>query len=259
MFEWIGSKTISYPEGERPLKPDPLERCPAGDDARSQMDRGVSAWFAAFQRPIWEKRLAIKIAALLAFIAIGEAAALVVQSMHSGPKPYFVEHDPKSGAVWRSDRYARDYTPDSANKRYFLVKWASRVFTIEADTQDTLTREIPAASAWTSGAATKELETYITQTDPVARRVVDTPGLTRQFIENSTSFSPDGRQAYMIVTLVESIGGKPQPPKQLLLTIDSLFAPEQLRPGEEKDNPLGLRITHFTVTPYTGVSPGVTQ
>lgn len=259
MFEWIGSKTIAYPDGEESLEPGALAPSSAADKSRSQTDRGVSAWFAAFQRPIWEKRLAIKVATLFALIAMAEGAALVVQSAHSGPKPYFVEHDPKSGAVWRSDRYARDYTPDSGNKRYFLVKWASRVFTIEADTQDTLTREIPAASAWTSGAATKELETYITQTDPVARRVVDTPGLTRQFIENSTSFSPDGRQAYMIVTLVESVGGKPQPPKQLLLTIDSLFAPEQLRPGEEKDNPLGLRITHFTVTPYTGVNPGVTQ
>jgi type IV secretion system protein VirB8 len=222
-------------------------------------DRGIAAWFAAFQKPVWEKRLAIKIAVVFALIAAGECAALIVQSQHSGPKPYFVEHDEKSGAVWVSDRYARKYTPDSANKRYFLVKWASRVFSIEADSQDTLTRQIPAASAWTSGAATRELERYVTQTDPVAQRVVETPGLTREFIENSTSFSPDGQQAYMIVTLIESVSGKPVRPRQLLLTLNFLFAPEQLRAGEEKDNPLGLRITQFTITPYTGVNPGVTQ
>lgn len=165
----------------------------------------VSAWFAAFQRPIWEKRLAIKVAVAFALIAAGECAALIVQSAHSGPRPYFVEHDEKGGAVWVSDRYAETYSVTAANKRYFLVKWASRVFTIEADSQDTLTRQIPAAFGWTSGAATQELETYITATDPVAQRVVQTPGLTREFVENSTSFSPDGRVAYLIFTLVESL------------------------------------------------------
>jgi type IV secretion system protein TrbF len=213
---------------------------------------GIAGWFAAFQKPVWEKRVAIK-------IALGQTVALVVQSSNSGPKPYFVEHDEKSGTVWVSDRYAEQYNATAANKRYFLVKWATRVFTIEADSQDTLTRQIPAASGWTSGAATKELETYITQTDPVAQRVVTTPGLTREFIENSTSFSPDGQLAYVIFTLIESVNGKPSAPQQKLLTLTFLLAPEALRPGEEKDNPLGLRITHMTLTPYVGVNPGAAQ
>lgn len=219
----------------------------------------VAAWFAAFQRPLWEKRLAIKLAAAFALIAAGEGAALIVQGTHSGPRPYFVEHDEKSGAVWVSDRYAETYSATAANRRYFLVKWASRVFTIEADRQDTLTRQIPAAAGWTSGAATRELETWITVTDPVAQRVVQTPGLTREFVENSTSFSPDGQVAYLIFTLIESVNGKPSRPKQMLLTISFLLAPETLKPGEEKDNPIGLRITHFSLTPYLGVNPGATQ
>ncbi|MDR8398464.1 MULTISPECIES: VirB8/TrbF family protein [Paraburkholderia] len=219
----------------------------------------VAAWFAAFQKPLWEKRLAIKLAAAFALIAAGECAALIVQSTHSGPRPYFVEHDEKTGAVWVSDRYAEAYSVTAANKRYFLVKWASRVFTIEADSQDTLTRQIPAAFGWTSGAATQELETYITVTDPVAQRVVQTPGLTREFVENSTSFSADGQLAYLIFTLIESVNGKPVHPKQMLLTASFLLAPETLKPGEEKDNPIGLRITHFSLTPYLGVNPGATQ
>lgn len=216
----------------------------------------VAAWFAAFQKPLWEKRLAIKVALVFALIATGECAALIVQSTHSGPRPYFVEHDEKTGAVWVSDRYAETWSATAANKRYFLVKWASRVFTIEADSQDTLTRQIPAAISWTSGAATRELETYITVTDPVAQRVVQTPGLTREFIENSTSFSPDGQVAYLIFTLIESVNGKPAAPRQMLLTISFLLAPETLKPGDEKDNPIGLRITHFSITPYLGVNPG---
>ncbi|TCG08628.1 hypothetical protein BZM27_11075 [Paraburkholderia steynii] len=219
----------------------------------------VAAWFAAFQRPVWEKRLAIKVAAAFALIAAAECAALIVQSTHSGPRPYFVEHDEKSGAVWVSDRYAETYSATAANRRYFLVKWASRVFTIEGDSQDTLTRQIPAAFGWTSGAATRELETWITVTDPVAQRVVQTPGLTREFVENSTSFSPDGQVAYLIFTLIESVNGKPSRPKQMLLTISFLLAPETLKPGEEKDNPIGLRITHFSLTPYLGVNPGASQ
>ncbi|MFP3562923.1 VirB8/TrbF family protein [Paraburkholderia sp. SIMBA_030] len=231
----------------------------AGLPSPPNTGEAVTAWFAAFQRPLWEKRLAIKLAAAFALIAASECAALIVQSSHSGPRPYFVEHDEKSGAVWVSDRYAETYSVTAANRRYFLVKWASRVFTIEADSQDTLTRQIPAASGWTSGAATQELETYITVTDPVAQRVVQTPGLTREFIENSTSFSPDGQVAYLIFTLMESVNGKPTHPKQMLLTISFLLAPETLKPGEEKDNPIGLRITHFSLTPYLGVNPGATQ
>ena len=94
---------------------------------------GVAGWFAAFQKPVWEKRVAIKVAALFALIALGQTVALVVESNNSGPKPYFVEHDERSGAVWVSDRYAEQYNATAANKRYFLVKWATRVFTIEAD------------------------------------------------------------------------------------------------------------------------------
>jgi len=48
-------------------------------------------------------------------------------------------------------------------------------------------------------------------------------------------------------------------PQQKLLTLTFLLAPEALRPGEEKDNPLGLRITHMTLTPYVGVNPGAAQ
>ncbi|TGN95639.1 VirB8/TrbF family protein [Burkholderia sp. USMB20] len=233
-------------------------RAASAADLRAPPHTGeaVAAWFAAFQKPIWEKRLAIKVALGFALIATGECAALIVQSMHSGPRPYFVEHDEKTGAVWVSDRYAETWSATAANKRYFLVKWASRVFTVEADSQDTLTRQIPAAVSWTSGAATRELETYITVTDPVAQRVVQTPGLTREFVENSTSFSPDGQVAYLIFTLIESVNGKPAAPRQMLLTISFLLAPETLKPGEEKDNPIGLRITHFSITPYLGVNPG---
>lgn len=220
---------------------------------------GVGAWFAMFQKPIWDKRLAVKAAALFALIAIGEAFAIARMSEHSGPKPYFVEHDPKTGAVWVSDRYAQEYTPTAANNRYFLVKWATRVYTISADSADTIHVQLPAAAAWTVGAATTELDTLVTQTDPIAERVVKVPGLTRKFQENSTSFSPDGRQAYMIFTTTESIAGKPQPPKQQLLTITFVDAPDTLKPGEELDNPLGMRITNFIPTPYTGVAPGATQ
>ena len=71
---------------------------------------GVAGWFAAFQKPVWEKRVAIKVAVLFALIALGQTVALVVQSNNSGPKPYFVEHDEKSGAIWVSDRYASNTT-----------------------------------------------------------------------------------------------------------------------------------------------------
>ncbi|KVD99676.1 hypothetical protein WI91_02470 [Burkholderia vietnamiensis] len=220
---------------------------------------GVKGWFAAFQKPVWDKHLAVKVAALFAAIAIGECAALVQMAQNSGPKPYFVEHDEKSGAVWVTDRYAKEYSPTAANNRYFLNKWATRVFTISPDSQDTIQKQIPMASGWTSGAATNELNTYTLKTDPIAQRVVVTPGLTREYIENSTSFSPDGHVAYIICTLIESVNGKPGAPQQKLLTVNFLTDPSLLKDGEDKDNPIGLRITHFTVTPYNGYNPGAAQ
>ena len=217
---------------------------------------GVTAWFAAFQRPIFHKNLAIKACIGLAVIVLGQQVVIQTLSINSGPKPYFVEHDEKSGAVWVSTRYASTYTPTSANRRYFLVQWAQRVYTISPDTSDTLRNQIPAAAAWTIGDATKELETLVTVTDPIAERVVKEPGLTRVFEENATSFSPDGHTAYMIFTTTESVGGQARKPRQQLLTINFVEAPESLKPGEEKTNPLGTRISHFVSTPYTGINPG---
>lgn len=218
--------------------------------------QGVSGWFGAFMKPMWEKQLVVKFAAFLALICIGQTVALIRMAEVSGPKPYFVAYDPRSGAMAVTNQYAEEYTPNAANNRYFLVLWASRVYTISADTQDTLNVQIPAASSWTVGAATTELKTLVTVTDPVAERVVKIPGLTRKFEENSTSFSPDGQQAYMIFTTTESVAGKSQPPKQQLLTISFVDAPQTLKPDEQKTNPPGLRILHFTVTPYIGITPG---
>ncbi|CAB3770830.1 VirB8/TrbF family protein [Paraburkholderia humisilvae] len=234
----------------------PLTRTRDEQPAPPGTGAGADGWFAAFQKPVWERRLAVKCAALFAAIAMGECVALVQMARSSGPKPYFVEHDEKSGAAWVTNRYASEYSPTAANRRYFLIKWASRVFTISADSQATIQRQLPAAASWTSGAATNELETYTQKTDPIAERVVTIPGLTREFVENSTSFSPDGRVAYVIFTSIESVNGKAGPPQQRLLTVNFLTDPSLLKDGEEKDNPIGLRITHFTVTPYKGYNPG---
>ena len=221
--------------------------------------QGVRGWFAAFQKPILDKHLATKVAIVFAAISIGQTVAIVRISDNSGPKPYFVERDKQSGAVYYSEKYAEAFTPTADNNAYFLRKWATRVFPINLDAQDTLKRQIPLARTWTSGAATKELDTYITETDPVAQRVVNTPGLTRQFEDNSISFSADGNIAYMIVTLTESIAGVRQTPKQKLLTINFLTAPQQLKPEDRKDNPIGMRITGLSITPYTGITPGSTK
>jgi type IV secretion system protein TrbF len=220
---------------------------------------GVRRWFSAFQHPILVKNMAIKIAAVEAIIIFALVGTAYRMAGNSGPKPYFVEHDKTSGAVYLSSKYATEFSPSAANNRYFLVKWASRVFTISADTHDTLTNQIPAASRWTIGAATTELSTLVTETDPIAVRVVKEPGLTRAFEENATSFSPDGGTAYMIFTTTESVAGHPKTPKQQLLTINFTTAPETLQQGDEKDNPIGLRPTHFVVTPYSGINPGAAQ
>ncbi|EJO29929.1 hypothetical protein QWC_19320, partial [Achromobacter marplatensis] len=84
-------------------------------------------------------------------------------------------------------------------------------------------------------------------------RIADQPGLTREVTENSTTYSVDGKQAYMLLTLQERVNGKEfGEPKTKLLTIRFLLSTDKQAIDEQRSNPLGVKIEWWTLTDYFG-------
>ncbi|WP_454688250.1 VirB8/TrbF family protein [Achromobacter aloeverae] len=219
------------------------------------LTRDASArYFAAFQRPHIDQDRWMIIAALTSLCAVFEGLALWQLIPLKQPVPFFVASDAASGAVFKDDRVAKVFKPEDANKTYFLRQWVALFLTIKPNPADTITVDIPKAASWTSGAAAQQIDEYTTKTDPIAKRIADTKGLTREVLVNSTTYSLDGKQAYLLITLTERVNGKvPEGGVTTkLLTINFVLAPDRLKPEDLDDNPLGIKIDYFTLTPYYG-------
>ncbi|WP_429500825.1 VirB8/TrbF family protein (plasmid) [Robbsia andropogonis] len=217
---------------------------------------GFQKYFQAYVEP---RNLNLRLKQMLGgllLVVVCQTWAIVVLSHSAGKVPYFIERDKASGAVYLSDKVATVFTPEAANKTYFLRIWVTRLEMMKADISVTVNVDHPAAFAWTIGAAKNQFTSYFDNDDKVVDIAAKYPGTSRQIIENSTSYSPDGKQAYMIITRVWSINGVEVKRDQKLLTISFIFAPETLKDGEQGDNPLGMRIKDFSVAPYYGPSLG---
>lgn len=211
-------------------------------------------YFAAFQAPLLEADRAKVLALAFFLLALVEGIALAGLMPLKQAVPYFVEWDRRSGAVWVSDRVSAQFSPQDANKTFFLRQWAYWWLTIKPNPVETLDTDIPQAASWTTGAASEQLRTYVTKTDPIATRVTETKGLTREVTENATTYNLDGNQATMLLTLTERINGKESKAVQKLLTINFVLAPERQNAKDQKINPLGVKIDYWTLVDYYGPS-----
>jgi type IV secretion system protein TrbF len=220
---------------------------------------GFGKFFHIFQEPRVNNRRLLMFVGVLVSVVVAQSASIVALSQSAGKVPYFIEHDPQSGAVWISDRAAIRFTPQASNKTYFLRIWATRFQTIKPDVTATLNVDHPAAFGWTIGSAKNEFTEYFDKEDKVVDIAAKDPGTTREIVENGTSYSADGNTAFMVITRIWRINGVETHRDQKLLTMTFIFAPETLNEGEEKDNPLGLRISHFVVAPYYGPTAGAQQ
>lgn len=212
--------------------------------------QGILRFFEAFHLPrVMARRSGLVIVVLL-LIVFGQQIDIYRISATAGPKPYFLEHDPASGAVWESDRVAEAYTPQAADITFQLRRWAIRFQQISIDPNQTLKVDEPAAYQWTIGAAQQEYSQYFDKDDNVADLLTNAPGTTREITENSTSYSPDGKTAFMIITRQWKLNGADTHSDTKLLRINFIRVP--VSKDEARDNPLGLRIVDFSVTPYYG-------
>lgn len=214
---------------------------------------GLARFFEAFQLPRLIAMRSGWITLILVIVVIGQVIVQVEMARNSGPRPYFLEHDQASGAVWVSDRVSEQYTPKMNDITFQLRRWATRFQDISLDSNHTLTVDEPAAYHWTVGAGQTEFNEYFDKTDNVADIVTQAPGTTREITENSTSYSPDGKTAFMIITRQWKLNGANTHSDTKLLRINFILAPETLKDKEEeRDNPLGLRLPDFSVTDYYG-------
>lgn len=217
---------------------------------------GFQQYFEAFVEPRNVNRRMKQLLSGALLVIVSQSWAIVVLSHSAGKVPYFVESDKTSGAVYISNKVATTFTPAAANKTYFLRIWVTRLEMMKADISVTVNVDHPAAYAWTIGAAKNQFTSYFDKDDKVVDIAAKNPGTSRQIIENSTSYSQDGKQAYMLITRVWYVNGTEVNRDQKLVTISFIFAPEALKDGEQADNPLGMRIKDFTVSPYYGPSLG---
>jgi type IV secretion system protein TrbF len=229
------------------------------------LSAGLSTYFEVFHLPRWLMARSGYMIGFLVAVILGQQIDIYNISKNSGPRPYFLEHDDKSGAVWVSNRVAEEYNATADNDTYFLRKWAVRFQSIDQNANYTLNTAQPAAYGWTTGNATSEFNEYFDKTDKVAELVAKYPGLSREVKEVGTSYSADGKTAFMIVQRVWKINGvetavdSHAAHDSVLLRIDFQSLPEALNKlsaedakKERDDNPLVLRISHFTVAPYYG-------
>ena len=216
-------------------------------------DRAHRLYYAVFQRPLQQADRSALVAFAFFLLALIEGIALYQLVPLKQQTPYFVEWDSRSGAVWISDRVAERFTPETANKTFFLRQWATWLLTIKPNPSDSIDVDIPKATRWTIGTATDQVTNYFSKVDPIGVRIADQQGLTREVTENSTTYSVDGKQAYMLLTLQERVNGKEfGEPKTKLLTMRFLLSTDKQGIDEQRSNPLGVKIEWWTLTDYFG-------
>lgn len=216
-------------------------------------ERAQRLYYAVFQRPLQQADRSALVAFAFFLVALIEGIALYQLVPLKQQTPYFVEWDSRSGAVWISDRVAERFTPETANKTFFLRQWATWLLTIKPNPSDSIDVDIPKATRWTIGTATDQLTNYFSKVDPIGVRIADQPGLTREVTENSTTYSVDGKQAYMLLTLQERVNGKEYgEPKMKLLTMRFLLSTEKQGIDDQRSNPLGVKVEWWTLTDYFG-------
>lgn len=159
--------------------------------------------------------------------------------------PYFLEVDGTTGRVAASNRTAEEFKPKENNISYFIREWVYLVILMNAST---LKESLPKAITWTRGAATNELDDWILNVDKTASRMSTTSGLSREIVGTPTvSYNESGKVAFVDVIWLERVNGVEIRRQRKLLTLEFGFV-EDMAVDIQAKNPLGLAITHFTIS-----------
>lgn len=207
-------------------------------------DGATKNFFVAFIRPLMDKFVLLIALMVVSVVAVLEGIALVQLIPLHEKVPYFVnvhtdEAGNRTGPVERSNRIATKFEADNANKRHYMKVWLSDVFVINQMTDTNL----PKATSWTRGTATRQLEDWVKKDDVAGRRERD-PTLSREIDKVTISF-PSKTTALASIKLIERSRGVPKPIYKLV-TLEYAQMPIE-KEADEYDNGIGLAITGFTV------------
>lgn len=157
--------------------------------------------------------------------------------------PYFVEADARSGEVRSSTSVAQIFKPDEKNLRFFLGRWTTNLLTIDTRSKEYL---LPESYMYLRGAALAEWSEWVTKRDQPLKKLVENANYRREARVSSISLVADG-VALVRVTLVGRTGASAAQEVRKLVTIHYSFVPAESEDDVLK-NPLGLYITHFTIS-----------
>lgn len=201
-------------------------------------------YYEMFIAPIQRENRAWLVATALLAVAIAEAMALWQLIPLKERVPYVLEFDANTGRIEVAQRVLTKLNVSAVSVDYFLRKWITRVDSLDSQT---IGESIPRAAAWTRADAVKELDEYI-QKQKLAERLVRFPERTQVVEVKTISYINDGKIALVRYDVVErSSGAETKRIPRLLTATVSLISPDA---GSEleRDNPIGLTISHFQIS-----------
>lgn len=201
-------------------------------------------YFQAFIAPMLRENRAWMIVFVLCLVAIGQALALWAMLPLKERVPYIIEVEKTTGRMELADKVLTRWNVSQVNVDYFLRKWITRVDSLDSLT---ITESIPKAATWTRTAATAELDEYVTK-QKYAEKLVKNQHITQSVEVKTISYINDGKVALVRYDMVErSNGAESKRIPRLLSANVALVTPDQ-GSALERDNPIGLTISHFQIT-----------
>jgi type IV secretory pathway component VirB8 len=176
-------------------------------------------------------------------IAVMEALVIYRMLPLKERVPYVMEVDNITGRVEIAERVLTKLNVSQANVDYALRLWTTRKESLNATT---LT-DVPKALAWTRGDAVKAFEDFVDKTKP-AEALAKDPGTIREVQHQTIGYINDGKVALVRYNLVERRNGVEVSRVPKLLTATVALVPPPPDSKEERDNPIGLVISQFSIS-----------
>lgn len=197
----------------------------------------------AFIGPILRENRAWIVAFSMLVIAVCEAMVIYRMLPLKERVPYVMEVDAITGRIEIADRVLTKLNVTQQNVDYFLRLWTTRKESLNATT---LT-DIPKALAWTRGDAVKAFEDWVDKAKP-AESLAKDPGTIREVQHQTIGYINDGKVALVRYNLIERRNGVEVSRVPKLLTATVALVPPPPDSKEERDNPIGLVISQFSIS-----------
>jgi len=206
--------------------------------------RGMQKYLNVVEAPKLENRRLSLLVVALAVAVFMLSAGLFLMLPLKERIPYVVQVEAdatgqRTGRVTVSDGRVEQFTPDEANIRYFLGKWAIDLLTI-----DNISRSVrlPASYGLLKGDALRDWRRFITETEKPMARLAEKPSLRQRAELISLTFL--NRNTVMI--RVKLTTNDHQKERRVQITLNYAM----VSPKTEEEvyrNPIGIWITTFGV------------